>query len=236
MRGTRTLHSTPALLVAAGSLVLAGLGSGCSGPEAEATQAGLPAVPDLPASVSTDQRETLHEALLQIRSATERFRDVKVAEEEGYLRDPMDMCVTAPMEGMPAQLGGMGVHYFRPDLLGITATEPRVAGVGTHTDFAEPGVLIYEPQADGSLELVAVENLVFADAWHGAGHTVPPSFHGFEYYRMVNNPDTPDVDEAHFFEPHYELHLWLYRENPTGIFMPFNPAVTCDHHRGAPLH
>jgi len=55
----------------------------------------------------------------------------------------------------------MGVHYLRPDLLGVTAPpSPRVNGVGTHTDFRTPSILIYEPQADGSLELVAVENRV----------------------------------------------------------------------------
>lgn len=34
----------------------------------------------------------------------------------------------------------------------------------------QPGVLVYEPQADGSLELVAVDNLVFRDTWKRAGH------------------------------------------------------------------
>ena len=29
------------------------------------------------------------------------------------------------------------------------------------------------------------------------------------------------------FEPHYDRHVWLYRENPNGVFTPFNPAVTC---------
>ena len=70
------------------------------------------------------------------------------------------------MMGRPASYGAMGIHYFRPDLLGITAPpSPRVNGVGTHTDFLKPSILIYEPQADGSMALVAVENLVFAAAW-----------------------------------------------------------------------
>ena len=103
--------------------------------------------------------------LAEVRAATERFRDVKVALAEGYIRDPFDLCDTAEMMGRPASLGAMGVHYFRPDLLGITAPpSPRVDGIGTHTDFRKPSILIYEPQADGSLELVAVENLVFAEA------------------------------------------------------------------------
>ncbi len=166
-----------------------------------------------------------------IRTATERFKDVKVAIKEGYVRDPMDMCVTAPFEGQPAQLGGMGIHYFRPDLLQLTATTPRVNGKGTHTDFSTPGVLVYEPQSDGSLKLVAIENLVFVDAWHAAGHTSPPEFEGNQYYRMVDNPATTDVDEAHGFMPHYELHMWLYRDNPNGVFAPFNPDVTCRYHQ-----
>lgn len=32
------------------------------------------------------------------------------------------------------------------------------------------------------------------------------------------------------YEPHYDLHIWLYRENPHGLLSPFNPAVTCEHH------
>ncbi len=167
-----------------------------------------------------------------VRDATQKYRDVEVALAEGYVRDPMDMCVTAQMEGLPRQLGSMGIHYFRPDLLGLTTTEPRVAGVGIHGDFRQPGVLVYEPQADGSLELVAVENLIWQAPWRSAGHTDPPEYMGNEYWALANNPTT-DVDEAHGFEPHYELHMWLYRENPTGLFAPFNPNVTCEHHTGA---
>lgn len=165
-----------------------------------------------------------------VRAATEKYLDVQVALAEGYIPDPMNLCVTSAMEGQPAQLGAMGIHYFRPDLVGITATTPRVDGTGTHTDFLTPAVLIYEPAADGSLELVAVENLVFQKAWKEAGNTAPPAFHGQEYYGMVDNPVT-EVDEAHGFEPHYELHFWLYRENPAGPFMPFNTRATCVNHR-----
>jgi hypothetical protein len=129
----------------------------------------------------------------------------------------------------------MGIHFFRPDLLGITAPpSPRVAGTGTHTDFLKPSILIYEPQADGSLELVAVENLVFADAWM-AGHEEPPSFHGVPYNDMADDPATP-LDEAHMFEPHFDRHVWIYRDNPTGVFTPFNPAVSCANHRGNAGH
>jgi hypothetical protein len=161
---------------------------------------------------------------------------VNVALAEGYIRDPFDLCDTAIMMGRPASLGAMGVHYFRPDLLGVTAPPaPRVNGVGTHTDFREPSILIYEPQADGSLELVAVENLVFAEAWRAIGHSAPPAFHGVPWDTMADHPGTP-IDEAHMFEPHFDRHVWIYRENPNGVFAPFNPAVTCAYHRGAQGH
>lgn len=102
--------------------------------------------------------------LEEVRAATGRFQDVKVALAEGYVRDPDDMCVTADMMGLPASVGAMGVHYIRMDLLGIAGPpNPRVSGSGTHTDFRKPGVLLYEPQADGSLALVGVENLVFVE-------------------------------------------------------------------------
>jgi hypothetical protein len=174
--------------------------------------------------------------LAAVRAATERFRDVEAALAEGYIRDPFDLCDTAELLGRPAELGAMGIHYFRPDLLGITAPpDPRVAGTGTHTDFLTPSILIYEPQANGSLELVAVENLAFATAWEAAGHRDPPSFHGVPYDYMVNDPET-DADEAHMFEPHYDRHVWIYRENPNGLFAPFNPNVSCEHHLGATHH
>ena len=134
------------------------------------------------------------------------------------------------MMGRPASDGAMGVHYFRPDLLGITAPpNPRVDGTGTYTDFRAPAILIYEPQADGSMQLVAVENLVFKKAWAAAGHASPPTFHGVAYDDMQDDPATTP-DEAHNFEPHYDRHVWVYRENPTGVFQPLNPAVSCANH------
>ena len=164
--------------------------------------------------------------LARIRQATSRFRDINVALSEGYVIPPPAHCVSAEDEGEPKQLGGMGVHVIRPDLLGITGVTPRVTGVGTNTDFAQPSVLVYEPQPSGRYELVAVENLIFAQAWHAAGNLKRPEFHGNQYYYIIDNPLTP-IDEAHAFEPHYELHIWLYRDNPSGMFMPFNPRVKC---------
>ena len=164
-----------------------------------------------------------------IRGATEKYRDVQVALAEGYIPDPSGACVSAAHEGLPAELGAMGIHYLNPALLKITATEPRVDGESTHTDFMNPAILLYEPHTDGSLELVSVENLVFQAAWTEAGNDGPPVFQDRRWDHMVDDPAT-EADEAHAFMPHYDQHIWLYRNNPSGMLMPFNPAVTCEHH------
>jgi len=172
--------------------------------------------------------------LTAVRAATDRFRDVKVALAEGYVRDPGNLCDNAEMMGRPASYGAMGIHFFRPDLLGITGPpNPRVNGTGTHTDFTKPSILIYEPQKDGSLELVAVENLVFRKAWEAAGNSAPPTFMGVPYDHMFDDPKTA-IDEAHMFEEHYDRHVWLYRSNPRGMFAQFNPNVSCKWHKPTP--
>ena len=166
--------------------------------------------------------------LAEMRAGAARFADVNVALAEGYIPDPSGMCETGDMMGA-GQEGGMGVHYFRPDLLGISAPpNPRVDGSGTYTDFAAPAVLLYEPQADGSVVLVGVENLVFRKAWQDAGNTAAPSLHGISWEEMADDPVTT-LDEAHGFEPHFDKHVWLFRENPNGVFAPFNPNVSCEH-------
>lgn len=184
------------------------------------------------ASLAVSAAAPIEPTLEEVRLATERFRDVDVALAAGYVRDPANDCTVATHMGLPEETGAMGVHYVRFDLLQITAEQPRVDGTGTHTDFLEPAVLLYEPQADGSMELVGVENLVYIAAWNAAGNAAPPSFQGVEWDRMADDPAT-ELDEAHGFAPHYDRHVWLYRENPNGIYTPFNPAVSCAHHTAA---
>src|SRR4051812_21920439 len=117
------LTSTTVAIVMAGALAATGLAA------ADATPAPRPGEP----------------TLAEVRRATEQFRDVNAALAAGYIRDPFNLCDSASMMGKPAELGAMGIHYFRPDLLGITAPpSPRVNGAGTHTDFRTPAILIYE--------------------------------------------------------------------------------------------
>jgi hypothetical protein len=163
----------------------------------------------------------------ELRLKLDKYKDVNVALAEGYIT-PDNHCVSAAGEGLPPELGAMGIHYIHPELLQITGTDPRVDGTGTHTDWSRPAILIYEPQANGSLELVGLENLVFEAAWTAAGNTDAPVLNGRSWDHMADDPTT-DGDEAHGFTPHLDQHVWLWRDNPAGVLMPFNPAVTCEH-------
>ena len=165
--------------------------------------------------------------LNEMKAATEKYKDINVALADGYIT-PDNHCVSAEGEGLPPELGAMGIHYIHPAMLKITGTEPRVDGESTYTDWSQPSILIYEPQADGTLELVAVENLVFEAAWESAGMGEAPVLNGRTWDHMADDPATPG-DEAHGFMPHYDQHVWLFRDNPMGVLMPFNPNVSCEH-------
>ena len=178
-----------------------------------------------PISVLADEVD-----LEAMRASVEKYKDINVALADGYIT-PDNHCVSAAAEGLPAELGAMGIHYIHPAMLKITGTEPRVNGESTYTDWSQPSILIYEPQADGSLELVAVENLVFEAAWQQAGMGEAPMLNGRMWDHMADDPNTSG-DEAHGFMPHYDQHVWLFRENPMGVLMPFNPNVTCEHAEG----
>ena len=188
------------------------------------------AATSLPAGCTSANDEP---TLAEVRAIADKYRDVNVAKAEGYTTD--NKCVTAEMLGHPAALGTMGLHYVRRDMLGLPPkpsppSSLRVHGTGTHTDFRRPAMLVYEPQPDGTLQLVAVENLVFADAWHRASGSAPPKVHARAWPLLKDDPATK-VDEAHGWQPHYEQHLWVFRDNPNGAYSPFNPKVTCAHHK-----
>lgn len=183
----------------------------------------------LPAGTEAAANDVAAE-IAAIKAAAARFEDVNAALAEGYIPDPSGHCVSAAAEGLPAEWGAMGIHYLHPGMLGITATGPRVDGNGLNTDFLKPSVLLYEPQADGSLKLVGAENLVFEKAWKDAGNADGPVSMGRNWDHMADDPNTA-ADEAHGFMPHYDQHVWFV-DNPAGQLMPFNPAITCDHHKG----
>jgi hypothetical protein len=168
----------------------------------------------------------------KVRQATTRYNDVKVALAEGFIADPTGGCISAAHAGLPAKWGAMGIHYLNPKMLKILPNKPRVDGKATHTDFMKPSILLYEPQADGSLKLVGVENLVFMHAWQRTGNHAPPKFAGRTWDTMADNSGTPN-DEAHGFEPHHDQHVYFQKmSNPKDQLKAFSPNVTCKHHKG----
>jgi hypothetical protein len=52
---------------------------------------------------SAGQTKDIKAVVAEIKAANERFTDVNVALAEGYIPDPTGACVTAEMEGQPAE-------------------------------------------------------------------------------------------------------------------------------------
>lgn len=171
--------------------------------------------------------QSAQDAMAAAKAASEKYQDINVALAAGFVKDPSGACVSAGNEGLPPEWGAMGVHYLNMAKLKITGGDP-LAGNGTHTDFNDPAILLYEPQADGSMKLVGIENLVFQAAWAAAGNDAPPSFAGKAWDAMADDPAT-EASESHGFAAHFDRHFWAYRDNPAGVFVPFNPAVSCQY-------
>jgi hypothetical protein len=98
-----------------------------------------------------------------------------------------------------AARGGMGYHYAKPDLIDSRVIEAR------------PEVLLYEPMGKGRFRLVGVEFIIPFDAWTGAE---PPVLYGQTFARN----ETFQV---------WALHVWVWRQNPSGVFADWNPKVSC---------
>jgi hypothetical protein len=78
-------------------------------------------------------------------------------------------------------------------------------------DPALPDGLIYEPRKNAPPRLVAVELAMPYALWTGSQ---PPTFLGTSFQRE---------DEFGVFG----LHVWLWRDNPNGLFAEANPNVSC---------
>ena len=96
-------------------------------------------------------------------------------------------------------LGGMGYHWVKPSLI-----DPVFNAL-------EPEAVLYETGPGGNLRLVAVEYLVM-----NVGQP-RPSFDGHPF----------DINGAPIQAPHWTLHVWVHKHNPSGTFTKFNPTVTC---------
>ena len=158
------------------------------------------------------------QSLQQLESQLGYYKSVNYATDHGYIR--VSGCESHPT------LGTMGYHYARPDLLGLTRpVNGRVNGTGTYTRLEPPAILLYAPDGQGGLKLVGAELLVFAEAWKAA-NSHPPMYRGRVFNYMEDDPNTPQ-DEAHGFMPHYDLHVWLFEHNPSGLYAQWNPALSC---------
>ena len=141
-------------------------------------------------------------ALVQIvRDATRRFRDVAVAEAAGYALH--FGCVSG------SDAGAMGLHYVNMDLVGDPAL-----------DATRPEIVIYEPRPDGTLRLIGADYLVLAEAWH-ATNPAPPQLMG----QLLHLFESPNRFGLPAF---YTLHVWAWKENPSGTFVNWHPNVSCD--------
>ena len=97
-------------------------------------------------------------------------------------------------------VGGMGYHYANPAYLdGVVEVE-------------KPEILMYEPQKNGSMRLVGVEYIIpFAILSEEA-----------EAPTLLGQTFTQNFNDGVWM-----LHVWVWKDNPEGIFANWNPTVSC---------
>jgi len=127
-----------------------------------------------------------------VKAANDRFADVAVAKSEGYVPLP---CASGT-DG-----GSMGIHYVNLTLLGDPAL-----------DIAKPEAVLYEPQQDGSLKLMAVEYIT---------EKGPTAALGGQLFNFTNSPN------RYGLPPFWEVHVWAWKANPMGVFADMNPDASC---------
>lgn len=160
-----------------------------------------------PASpVLADGGETDHDSrispqvrqqLAALRAATARYHDFDLATGAGGWQVPVPS-PPAPLECLDSPTGGMGYHFVNPGNFGTL-------------DPTRPQALIYEPEEDGGMRLVAVEYIVFAPRSDPAPVLFDRKFHWNERFGI------------------WALHAWVWRGNPDGLFADYNPIVSCQH-------
>jgi len=141
------------------------------------------------------------------QSATARYHDLQVAIDDGYTKLPavQDTSTVKATNGCASSktgAGAMGVHYILGPLDGAV-------------DAQRPEVLVYEPQANGRMKLVALEYVA----------TSPVSLFGQDFMKTDLAPYVGGAEGTTFA---WTLHAWIWAPNPSGLLMPWNPRVTCD--------
>ncbi|ASY70265.1 hypothetical protein [Sinorhizobium fredii] len=135
--------------------------------------------------------------LEKLKASLEKYQDPVVAVRDGYFSTLG--CVTFAT-------GTMGVHFLNPALIG---PEP---------DPMKPTLLVYEPVGD-KLQLVAVEWLIPL----ATGIKSKPSLFGQPFDGPMEGHEPLLPAQLH----HYDLHAWIFKPNPLGLFHPVNPDVKC---------
>ena len=153
------------------------------------------------AHARADQKAKASALVQVVRDATARFHDVAIAEQEGYVLQ--FGCVSGP------DYGAMGLHFVNSALV-----------MDGELDATRPEIVIYEPQPDGSLQLIGADYLVFAEAWN-AKNASPPELMGqlFHLFEAPNRFGLPAF---------YTLHVWAWKDSPTGTFVNWHAHVSCD--------
>jgi hypothetical protein len=141
-----------------------------------------------------------------MRKALSKYEDPYVAVRDLYLSTVG--CVHYDGSTMEGHLnyakGAMGIHFVN-----LTVQGPP--------DPLKPNVLIYEP-VGAKLKLVAAEWLV-------------PTAVAKERPMLLGQPFQGPMEGHEPLIPkdfhHYDLHAWLFKDNPLGMFTPTNPDVSC---------
>ncbi len=138
-----------------------------------------------------------------VRNATQQYQNVaNLPQTYG----PVLGCVSG------SDHGAMGIHYVNGNLVnGETLLS------GQNLDPTRPQALIYEPQSNGELKLVAVEFIILASALPA---NAAPQVEG----HLMLYIDTPNRYGLPAF---YELHVWAWKDNPQGPFVDWNNHVSC---------
>jgi hypothetical protein len=146
------------------------------------------------------QKKQAGDLLKIVQNATEQYKDVTVAEANGYALQ--FGCVSGDSSG------AMGLHFVNGDLVN--------SGV---IDAKHPQIVIYEPTANG-LQLIGADYLVLADTWN-TKHSSPPELMGqlFHLFPAPNRFGLPSF---------YTLHVWAWKDNPNGAFVNWHPDVNCE--------
>lgn len=172
------------------------------------TAVGLLAVYAAPVSGQESLPE-LPPELAEVKEALDKYQDPYAAARDLYLSTVG--CVEYPEGGeegeVPYDPGAMGIHFVNTQLLLDGKLDPE-----------KPEILVYNRRDDGTLRLVAAEWMVPMDAVEER-----PSLFGqaFDGPMVAHQPLMPE--KFH----HYDLHAWLWRDNPAGLFAPTNPAMEC---------